>query len=566
MCIMIIRYDCGCENRGEQLCLPYRTLLCKAEADNLKRGFWKKLFCRRPEEVVCKMPPGRQYRLGNCPTCTTQQDVQKEKEYQRMRRRQARDRKQQSRQAETIPQDEVEHWRKNTKWGWICEQCRAEGRTIEYYHRAVVNGPCCARGVNEFEEWEQNQGYRSHRTNPSSRESRANLSRGYPARENHSEQAKINPKPVLAHGIHPSLELPKLDATRAAIDNGWNSGEDMEPHLVADIVNLSGMDLNSHMLPLPPPEPQPYYEDVGINVDQWDRMRRTVHGSYPAPRPPPADPIPVRPLRPSASPGSIDRQVYTTPSFSASQLVPYPEINLQPRRVEGDVGVAIPQNQVSTTPSNIYNTGNHSPARQLRGSSSLRQPRQAPEPAITVKAPSTPLRQPRDALGSATSSALRRHTSAKGRPSQPVASTPSRQSRNTSGPLNLSESSRRPTRPNRSASGPPTSMRHPIADTTNWHYTAVIASGRRISLTSSRGPPVPTAGENNISHTSTPVAHRLRVSSVSSHPVGQARALRTSASIVREMSDGLNREIDDTIDYFVDGTASGQEIMRDGRG
>lgn len=304
MCVTITTYACGCKSRVEKKCLAYQRTLEEAKIEYRKGGFWKKLLHRPPTKVRCPMPPGRQHNYDFCSDCEARQIILIKEEYQNILMQQERQR---VRAHEQAKKDEVERKRTAKKWGWVCQRCKADGRIVDCPQRAAVGGPCCTRGVDEFEEWERRQGHRSRdpRTVPRApRAPCADHQRGpqrAPTWENPLEPPDIDPVSEVVFGIDRGLDNPRLDTRRVARENIRDHDDhhehDLEPHETAQVVNMSGIDATS-IFPHPPLQQQPYYEDPGIDVERWDGIRRTDHGSYPAPSLPPEDPLPVRPLNP----------------------------------------------------------------------------------------------------------------------------------------------------------------------------------------------------------------------------------------------------------------------------
>ncbi|KAH8748486.1 hypothetical protein F5882DRAFT_525396 [Hyaloscypha sp. PMI_1271] len=287
---------------------------------------------------------------------------------------------------------------------------------------------------------------------------------------------------------------PKTDHKDARDNRLDSDNESLEPHLVAAVGLMSGMNPRfmgtdpSPPLP-PPPPPKPYYENPGIDLDRWGGARRTDHGSYPAPSAPPDDPLPWKPLR------TKHNQVETVP----------------PAR---------------PTPANFSR-----PAEAPRSRSVVREPSLPPRPQLRhenrkisgVTAPSTLSRKPVAASGSP-----KKNVATSG--SSKSSKTPSKKA----APTTRSSNS-----PKKTASNPPTSMKQPPLTGSRYHIKALQA-GRRLSQTSSRGPPIPTSDVNGISPLSSRVSNDSSVSPMSSHP------LRSVGSTMGE----LNREIDDVMDCF----------------
>jgi hypothetical protein len=279
MCITIIDYDCGHSEAIVQECRAFRERKKSAKRDHRNRGFWKSLFKPAPK-IRCTMPTGRRSILDQkCAECRSARHEQIEHarraaEHHEMQR-------------ERWDENMKERWRSDTKWKWVCECCTAERRKIEPRQREVVGGPCCARGVDEFGDWERKQGYRPSKPQlPSQSQRRHADPPRVPTREDRM--------PWLKHAT--SWEVAKAEAKAASQSYGWR--DERSPGLPADVVRefmaMSGTD--PKYLPAPPREPQPLYEEPGIDWDRWHKSRRTGHGNYPPPTPPPDDPLPVRPL------------------------------------------------------------------------------------------------------------------------------------------------------------------------------------------------------------------------------------------------------------------------------
>ncbi|KAH8786539.1 hypothetical protein BGZ57DRAFT_159678 [Hyaloscypha finlandica] len=480
MCVRITTWACDCKKVELEECRWYRQAENDARKEREKRGFWKSIFYSTCK-IVCPFPAGRvhhQYHI--CPGCTARREAEEEGVLHRYLRRAERERRRQDREAEACSQKdsqkETERRRLETKWGWVCEACRAEGRVIQCYQRKPHDGPCCARGADEFAEWEKRQGYHSVDPRPSSRAPRAN-----PPREPRATRENMFSHPKTDH--------------KDARDNRLDSdNESLEPHLVAAVGLMSGMNPRfmgtdpSPPLP-PPPPPKPYYENPGIDLDRWGGARRTDHGSYPAPSAPPDDPLPWKPLR------TKHNQVETVP----------------PAR---------------PTPANFSR-----PAEAPRSRSVVREPSLPPRPQLRhenrkisgVTAPSTLSRKPVAASGS---------------PKKNVATSGSSKSSKTPS-KKAAPTSRSSNSPKKTASNPPTSMKQPPLTGSRYH-TKALQAGRRLSQTSSRGPPIPTSDVNGISPLSSRVSNDSSVSPMSSHP------LRSVGSTMGE----LNREIDDVMDCF----------------
>ncbi|PMD26658.1 hypothetical protein NA56DRAFT_743992 [Hyaloscypha hepaticicola] len=295
MCVTLQEYTCGHQEIITRDCLKVKNLK-SIQSRNMskRRRCFNNLFCRqqKPEgaEIVCNAPTGLQSSRLPCPGCVprprTAEDVRQIAEWKNKQRKK-RDRNVVGVGVRVLDQSEIERRRLNTKWQWLCTRCRDEGRTVESWHRRPHGGPCCARGVDEFDAWEQEEGYCSLYYDPPHFASRAHRPR----------DSSPPPPPPKKRDL--DLLSAKLDASRAARDYGHSDGDQdshISPELVRDFISMSGTDTRS--LPPPPPEPQPYYEDAGIDSERWKTQRRTQRGSYPAPSQPPTDPLPVKPLRP----------------------------------------------------------------------------------------------------------------------------------------------------------------------------------------------------------------------------------------------------------------------------
>ncbi|KAE9373397.1 hypothetical protein N431DRAFT_557500 [Stipitochalara longipes BDJ] len=541
MYVTITRYGCGHNIEEYKDCRWYREEAISAGKERAQRGFLMNFF-RRSKSVVCPLPPGRQDLAHEiCPNCT-EDDKQKEENLRELEK--------------FMSQDEFERTRLEVKWRWTCNACHLEERTVESYQRKANGGACCARGHDEFEAWEKRQRYRS-------------VSSRYPSRVPHADDPReLGPdRQGYFHfpspGIDPGLEFAKMDANKAARDNGWDPDYDgLEPHLVAEFVNLSGMGPGSLPPPPPPPKsPQPYYEDAGIDLDRWTGARRTGHGSYPAPNPPPEDPLPVRPLRCTTKTARVSatttaRVVAATKETSAATVrmsasVARPGPQDFYSRPEAPLVRSAPRRPRQSTPPSTVRYASSSqassaPKRSIRGSPTVatqsipsRRPVATPSPLqnpstrpVASSGPSRSSRHPTVATASSTRS----------NPfSRPAAtSDPSRSSsRQPAAALGPSTPSRKPA----SKSGPPSTLKPlPTVYITSRHKHVALQAGRRVTTGSSRGSIVPklTVDENGVSPPSSPVSEGSSVSPMNSH------ALRGKKSVFHE----LRREIDDTMDCF----------------
>ncbi|PMD56608.1 uncharacterized protein K444DRAFT_694259 [Hyaloscypha bicolor E] len=473
MCVRITTWACDCKKEELEECRWYRQAESDARKEKEKRGFWKSIF-HSACKIVCPFPAGRihhQYHI--CPGCTARREAEEEGLRHRLLRRAERERRRQDGESEARSQKETERRRLETKWGWVCEACRTEGRVVQCYQRKPHDGPCCARGADEFAEWEKIQGYHSSDPRPPSRAPRAD-----PPREPRATRENM-------------FSHPKIDDKGARDNRRDPDNESLEPHLVAAVGLMSGMNprfMGTDPSPPPLPPPQPYYENPGIDLDRWGGARRTDHGSYPAPSAPPDDPLPWKPLRTKHS------QVKTVPA-------------------------------TRSTPANFSR-----PAEAPRNRSVRREPSLPPRPQLRhenrkisgLTAPSTPLRKPVAASGSSKKNVA---TSGSSKSSKTFKkATPTSPQSNSS---------------KKTASNPPTSMKEPTPTGSRYH-TKALQDGRRLSRTSSRGPPIPTPDGNGISPFSSPVSNNSSVSSMSSHP------LRSVGSTMGE----LYLEIDDMMDCF----------------
>jgi hypothetical protein len=181
-----------------------------------------------------------------------------------------------------LDQTEIERRRSNMKWQWLCSRCYEEGRTVESWHRRPHGGPCCSRGVDEFDAWEQKEGFRSFDYDPSQLASQANRPRD------------ASPPPLPPPKKHDLHLLPaKLNASSAARNYG-NSDSDQDSHispeLVRDLISMPGTDARSLL-------PPPYYDDAGIDSKRMKTQGRTQNASHLASSQPPTGPLPVKPLR-----------------------------------------------------------------------------------------------------------------------------------------------------------------------------------------------------------------------------------------------------------------------------
>lgn len=185
MCVTIQEYACGHEEMIIQDSLKVKNLT-RIQSRNMSkgRGFFNTLFCRnqRPEgaEIICNAPTGLQSSRLPCPGCTprprTAEDVRQIAEWKNKQRKK-RAKNVVGAGVRALDQSEIERRRLNTKWQWLCTRCRDEGRTVELWHRTPHGGPCCARGVDEFDAWEQKEGYRSLDYQPSHLASHTKCSR-----------------------------------------------------------------------------------------------------------------------------------------------------------------------------------------------------------------------------------------------------------------------------------------------------------------------------------------------------------------------------------------------------
>jgi len=278
MCITIIEYECGHSEAIHQECSAFQERKKRARRDHRSRGFWKSLFLPTPK-IRCTVPTGRRSLIHQkCSQCTVRHEAMENS------RREA---ELHERHREKWEETMKERWRSDNKWKWVCERCTAEGRKVEQRQREVVGGPCCARGVDEFEDWERKAGYRPSKPRlPFYRQGHHADPPRAPTRE--------DKMPWLKHAT--SWEVAKAEAKAASQGYGWRSERSfgLPTDVVGGFMAMSGTDPRS--LPAPPPEPQPLYEEPGIDWDRWHQSRRTGHGAYPPPTLPPNGPLPVRPL------------------------------------------------------------------------------------------------------------------------------------------------------------------------------------------------------------------------------------------------------------------------------
>jgi len=278
MCITITDYECGHSEAIVQECRAFQERKKSAKRDRRNRGFWKSLFVHTPK-IKCTMPTGRCTLFNQkCAECTARHEqletAPRVAQQREMRR-------------ETWDESMKERWRSDMKWKWVCERCTAEGRRIALLQREAVGGPCCARGVDEFEQWERKEGYRTSKPRLTPPSPRHNAD---PPRASTREERM----PWLKHAT--SWEVAKAEAKAASHSYGWRGerSSGLPADLIRGFVAMSGTDPKS--LPSPPLEPQPLYEELGIDWDRWSQSRRTGHGAFPPPAPPPNDPLPERPL------------------------------------------------------------------------------------------------------------------------------------------------------------------------------------------------------------------------------------------------------------------------------
>ncbi len=260
MCITATTYECGHTEEAFKECKHYQERVKAAR----KAGFWKRIFKSR---MKCTLPKGRsEVRNQKCSECITRDEA---------RRR--------AKQSEECSREEMERRRWELRWTWVCERCAAERRESEKWQREANGGACCARGLDEFAEWDRRQGYRPLGSRVFSRAQDAEAPRA-PAR-----QEKPN------HKRATSLELAKREADAAASRYRWRGDRlsGLPYDIVKGFVAMPGTDLRELPDPL---EPQPLYEEPGIDWDRWHHSSRTAHGNYPPPAPPPNNPLPLRPL------------------------------------------------------------------------------------------------------------------------------------------------------------------------------------------------------------------------------------------------------------------------------
>jgi hypothetical protein len=292
MCITLQEYACGHQEIITQDCLKVKNLK-KIQSRNMSkgRGLFNTLFCQKqkPEgaEIICHAPAGLQSSRLPCPRCTprprTPEEVRQIAQW-KIKQRKTRDRNVVGAGVRVLDQSEIERRRSNMKWQWLCSRCYEEGRTVESWHRKPHGGPCCSRGVDEFDAWEQKEGFRSFDYDPSQLASQANRPRD------------ASPPPLPPPKKHDLHLLPaKLNASSAARNYG-NSDSDQDSHispeLVRDFISMPGTDARSLL-------PPPYYDDAaGIDSKRRKTQGRTQNASHPASSQPPTGPLPVKPLRP----------------------------------------------------------------------------------------------------------------------------------------------------------------------------------------------------------------------------------------------------------------------------
>jgi hypothetical protein len=400
-----------------------------------------------------------------------------------------------------LDQSEIERRRLNTKWQWLCMRCCDEGRIVESWHRTPHGGPCCARGVDEFDAWEQKEGFRSLDYHPSHLASHANCPRD------------VFPPPPLPPPKDRDLNLlpAMLDASSAARTYGHSDSDQdshISPGLVRDFISMSGTDARS--LPLPPPEPQPYYEDAGIDLKRWKTQRRTQKGSYPNPSQPPTDPLPLKPLRPQKPVVIIPDKLYMAGPLrrvsgheDLRNPVPatHKESHSVPKKAASIPNHAEPStmSRLTIPTSSSWSAGLSAAPRKIAKDEEIIIP--FPGGQFKVSFPDTPFG-------------------------------PSRQPAHNSLPSDPSHAER---------------MAREDSSSNRPKPTLPPRSERR--MTSSRGPISPTPDLNGISPLSSPVSDPSSLSPVSS----------SAPSDEAEMNRQINNQIDDMIEYFSSASESSDE-------
>jgi hypothetical protein len=548
MCETIITYDCGHIEITYRECLKAKECRQQIKRQKAKQtGIWKSLFCKKQKgpEVICTAKPGQQRIQGKCSECMDAKD-----EDRRLAEWRERERRKTKAAVAVIDQGVHERRRQDTKWTWLCKDCRKEERVVERYHREVNGGPCCANGVDEFDAWQRREGYHSVDSRLPSQKRPKRHRETRPTREDYS------PPPPAHLKKDRSYAPAKLEADIAAKNYGFRRDNDqnsnLSPKEVAMFVSMPGTDPRS--LPPPPPEPQPYCMDAGIQPKRWYEQRRTNHGSYPAPSPPPTDPLPVQPLQlplrrvsgqadlknPVATPrGSYSAQMKVKAASMSGPVRPStpPRIPAPFSSFSGPPGAPRKLAQAlmltlstPTTPSKGSRTsGPSKPARKPAAPSSSSRPTTS-----TSKRPRSPSRP--EAIISPERD--RRMIPNRGpiRPTAPLldmddivshSSHLSHSSHSSSEPITVIG----PSRPTTSTS---TSARSPSRP-----KAIVPAKWRR---TSYRGPPIQTD----------PVLFDEYDISPPSSPISDASPVSPASSAVDEMTRQLNSSIDDTMEYYTD--------------
>jgi hypothetical protein len=352
--------------------------------------------------------------------------------------------------------------RRHKKAIWICRSCRHEKRRIDQYQRDASSGPCCARGIDEFEMWQRQRFTRTSHT-------------GSPRVPIQTWESSVQ-----ANWETDDLRRAKFEASEAARRNGWQPNDSsLDPEAVRTFVGMTGTDVRS--LPHPPtPEPpyQGHYLQLHLQDERWNENRRTGHGTYPGPDPPPGDPLPTRPLRVKSanvrssgprlreSPRNFSVPRMPQPPVRTSSIQPHTRSSSSTRHTSASSPSRRPAQSTPTRyqddelylPTKPYlSTESQGPSDPSRMDASRK--RSYPPRSLRPMSPLTPSRKP-------VPSGTQRH---KHLPSRSFAApTPQRQGQIPRKPATVSGPSKPP---------PPTRTR---------------PSGRRTSLTSSRGPPVPT--------------------------------------------------------------------------
>lgn len=284
MCIIIIDYDC--HHRGEEN-FPCRSYMQKLERSIQHRPSFRQRFFRISRSsctVVCTQKPGRRRVFSKCPRCVDRdrrERARKERETEMhvMLAREEHDKREK--------QKLQERRRSQRKSAFRCSKCTAEKRRPDQLSRAANEGLCCARGIEEFEEFEKASRYYPQ---PSARGTFANQPRpaSIPTREQRFPEIRYMT----------STEKARENAKVAANTYGWDrtrtGSVELDPSLVAGYLNSSG-DLPNIMETASLP-PEPKYEELGIDYTLWHQMQDVKLGAHGRIPPPPEKPLPVRPL------------------------------------------------------------------------------------------------------------------------------------------------------------------------------------------------------------------------------------------------------------------------------